>query len=96
MLEKGGAIAHRPANARTTAGQLLREMEKATGARGNPGGQGAPVVPSRDTRAQKLSDLGISHDQSSRWQKLAAIPIGVTKCHETGRDSALSHDPGAQ
>jgi hypothetical protein len=58
-------------------GQLLREMEKAKGARGNPGGQGAPIVRSHDDTAQgetKLSDLGISKQQSSDWQKMAAIP----------------------
>src|SRR4051794_7173410 len=58
-------------------GQMLRDMEKAKGAQGNPGGRGAPFVRSHDETAQPvttLSDLGISKTQSSRWQKLAAIP----------------------
>jgi hypothetical protein len=54
------------------AGQLLGEMEKARGARGS--GSNQHKLRSHDTRAPKLLDLGISHDQSSRWQKLAAIP----------------------
>lgn len=57
------------------AGQMIATMEKAKGAQGNPNGQGAPIVRSRDGSAQKtLKDHGISHNQSSRWQKLAAIP----------------------
>lgn len=59
------------------AGELLREMEKAKGARGNPGGRGAPVVRSHGETAQTLSNLGISKTQSSRWQQLAAIPEDV-------------------
>ena len=56
-------------------GQLLKEMDKAKGAQGNPGGQGAKFVRSTDATAQKtLADLGISKDQSSRWQRLADIP----------------------
>jgi hypothetical protein len=47
---------------------LLAEMEMANGARGNPGGQGAPIVRSRDATAQTLSDLGITKSQSSRWR----------------------------
>lgn len=57
------------------AGELLREMEKNKGARGNPGGRGAKVVRSQEATAQlpKLSDLGVTKTQSSRWQKLAAL-----------------------
>jgi hypothetical protein len=53
-------------------GELLSAQEMAKGARGNPGGRGAAIVPSDDTRT--LADLNISYDQSSQWQKLAAVP----------------------
>jgi hypothetical protein len=57
------------------AGELLAEMEKNKGARGNPGGRGAKLVRSQETTAHpKLSDLGVSKTQSSRWQRLAALP----------------------
>jgi hypothetical protein len=57
------------------AGELLRDMEKAKGATGNPGGRGAPIVRSQSTTAQPtLAELGISRDQSSKWQRLADVP----------------------
>lgn len=51
------------------AGQLLAEWEKNKG--GRPGEN-----PSVDTRGKTktLRELGISYDQSSQWQKLAAVP----------------------
>jgi hypothetical protein len=55
-------------------GELLREMEKAKGARGNPGGRGAPIVRSNGATAQTLAELGITKNQSTNWQKLAAVP----------------------
>jgi hypothetical protein len=56
------------------AGELLAEMEKNKGAQGNPGGRGAKVVRSHDATAHpKLSDLGVSKTQSSRWQRFAAL-----------------------
>jgi len=54
------------------AGQLLAQMEKAKGAREPGTNRGS--TPSGDTRASTLSDLGISYDQSSQWQKLGAVP----------------------
>lgn len=57
------------------AGQMLAEMPKASGAKGNPGGQGAAVVRSHDGTAQTLTlaEMDISKNESSRWQKLAAV-----------------------
>lgn len=48
------------------AGEMLAEMDK---------NKGAAATRSRDGSAlPTLEKLGISHNQSSRWQKLAAIP----------------------
>ena len=55
-------------------GELLRDMAKATGAKmegRKP--DGAPRW-SDDPTAETLAKLGISKQQSSDWQKLAAIP----------------------
>jgi hypothetical protein len=53
------------------AGALLAEMDKNKGAiAGKTGRKGRPVL----DPTPKLSDLGISKDQSSRWQRLAALP----------------------
>ena len=49
------------------AGQLLAEMPKLNGARGV-----GKKVDSHDV--SPLAALGVSHSQSSRWQKLAAVP----------------------
>jgi hypothetical protein len=53
------------------AGEMLREMEKNRG--------GLPeqkTYPSSATRGRNspLSELGITYDNSSRWQKLAEVP----------------------
>lgn len=51
------------------AGQMLAEMPKATGAKGI----GPIAVPSCDRNQTTLSDIGITKNESSRWQKLAAV-----------------------
>jgi hypothetical protein len=52
------------------AGQLLAKMEKAT-----PRGSNQHQDVSRDpTHPRPLSDLGITRDQSSQWQKLGEVP----------------------
>ena len=58
-------------------GELLRKMPKAAGARGQAGPgrgkTGSPITtPFSDTPT--LKDFGITKDQSSEWQKLAAVP----------------------
>jgi len=56
------------------AGEMMRDTEKNKGAAGNPGGRGASIVQSQDVTAHPtLADMGISKNESSRWQKLAAV-----------------------
>jgi hypothetical protein len=56
-------------------GQLLRDTPKAVGAAGNSSNQHQKEVQSIDTTAPKtINEMGISKDQSSSWQKLAAVP----------------------
>lgn len=87
-LERDAAIARVRAERR--CGELLAEMEKATGARGTGSNQyQLAEVRSRATTAPKtLSDLGITKDQSSKWQRLAAVP-------EAEFEAAVSQ-PGAK
>jgi hypothetical protein len=49
-------------------GELLRDTNKAKGNQ-NDGQFGGRVTPPPNSGAKTLSDLGISKDQSSRWQK---------------------------
>jgi hypothetical protein len=72
-MSKNGTLCERQAcEIRLRAGQLIRVMEKAKGAQGNPDGWGVKIVQSCDTTAQTtLAEIGISKDQSSKWQKLA-------------------------
>jgi hypothetical protein len=54
-------------------GELLRDMEKAKGTRDSGSNQYQQVRSTDVTAPQTLSDLGVSKQQSSDWQKLAAI-----------------------
>jgi hypothetical protein len=56
------------------AGQILAEM-KERGERAGPsnGGANIPMVSRNATPLQTLPDLGITRDQSSKWQKLARV-----------------------
>lgn len=60
-------------------GELLREMSKNKGTRGAGDANVGKSTGGRLSRppvdaTPKLSDLGVTKDQSSRWQKLAAMP----------------------
>lgn len=77
-MEKKAARARVRAERR--AGELLRDMEKQSGARGlsGPGRGKKNGVVKRDPvladTPKTLKDMGITKDQSSKYQKLAAIP----------------------
>jgi N6-adenosine-specific RNA methylase IME4 len=65
-------------------GEVLAEMEKNKGSRNQlqgdvPVGGSAPKPPTDPT--PKLADLGITKTQSSRWQRLAALPKNEQESH---------------
>lgn len=61
--------------AEAKAGELLRQMRES----GERAGDGKPSQPASVTSAvpATLDDLGVTHDESSRWQAVAAIPPEV-------------------
>lgn len=59
------------------AGELLAAMDKNAGTRGQLAGRslsGPAFQEVPEDSAPTLDSLGITHKQSSRWQKLAAVP----------------------
>jgi len=75
-LERDAAIARVRAERR--CGQLLAETEKAKGAADGTAGPGRGNAVARADhvlhRPKTLSEMGVTKDQSSKWQKLAAVP----------------------
>jgi hypothetical protein len=69
-------------------------MEKAKG------GPPFSVNPSPETRdwqgAPTLSDLGISYDQSSKWQRLAAVPEEQFEAALAGSEGPTIGSPAKQ
>jgi hypothetical protein len=74
------------------AGELLAEMAE----RGERTGQGQGKGKGRKPQPlQKLSDIGVSKSQSSRWQKLAALPKEDQEQKiEQARRSLIEHASG--
>jgi hypothetical protein len=56
------------------AGALLGNMEKAKGIAGPGRGKAGRPARGAFNEAPTLRDLGITRDESSKWQKLAAVP----------------------
>jgi hypothetical protein len=74
-----GAAAEIRLRAERKAGELLRKMEKRNGAR-----DGKRAT----TMGVRLSDLGLTHNQSSRWQLIATVKEAdfakiIAECNET-------------
>ncbi len=57
------------------AGEMLQETNLNQGATGNHSNQYQKEVRSSDVTAPTLSDLGLTKNESSTYQKLASIPI---------------------
>jgi hypothetical protein len=74
------------------AGDLLRETDRAHGARGSGSNQYRKEVASPVTTAPKLSDHGITRDQSSKWQKLAAVPDDIFERELAKKDKPATLD----
>lgn len=78
-LETQNAAAEIRLRAERKAGEMLRKMEKRNGARDGK---------RTDTMSARLSDIGITHSQSSRWQLTANVAESefiriVAECNET-------------
>ena len=79
-------------------GELLARTEKNTGARMNGGGE-FPAVERCDSReTPTLADMGLTRDESSRYQQLAAMPAehfetAVSTAKATAGEQVLSPHP---
>lgn len=82
MIEHATEIRMR---AEIKAGELLAEM-KQRGERQSEKQNLKRGPKSQPATSVKLSDLGITKDQSSRWQKLAALP------KENEREAKKAHE----
>ena len=72
----GSAVArqyHRNKPAERKCGELLRDMDKAQGRRTDL----PPNLVESDNQVKTLSEMGVTKDQSSKWQKLADVPEDV-------------------
>lgn len=82
-MEMVNAAAEIKLRAERRAGQILLEMDKHEGGRPSEN----PSSASRGF-APKLADLGVTHDQSSRWQQMAAMPQSKFEQHLAERKEA--------
>jgi hypothetical protein len=75
LVTEPGCSRQRAAEIR--AGELLAEMEKNKGTRGQLRGEdpGGRIVQPPGDPTPKLSDLGITKSQSSRWQQLVVAAL---------------------
>ena len=74
-LEAQNHAAEIKIRAQWQAGKLLQQMDKNTGAMGNPGGQGAKIVRLQAERAQPTyKDIGINYRDAHQWQTIASLP----------------------
>lgn len=80
-LQEGQEIAEAVTDAEVVMGRLLKEMPKAQGGRPTENPSTA------NDRFSKLSDLGISRDQSSQFQRMADHPEEVEKAKEEAREN---------
>ena len=80
-LQEGQEIAEAVTDAEVVMGRLLKEMPKAQGGRPTENPSTA------NDRFSKLSDLGISRDQSSQFQRMADPPEAVEKAKEEAREN---------
>lgn len=71
-LERDAAIAR--VRAERKCGELLRETEKAKGAREPDTNRGSTRSTGATASPKTLAEMGLTKDQSSKWQKLAAVP----------------------
>lgn len=82
-LESQNMIAEIKLRAERRAGELLQEMEKATGTRGDIPEKvtGGRIMRPPVQDVPTLAEVGITKSQSSRWQAIATVPEEVFEQH---------------
>lgn len=84
-MEMVNAAAEIKLRAERRAGQILAEMKLRDG--GDAARARTPSTPTREL-PPTLADLGVTYDQSSRWQQMAAMPQSKFEQHLAERKEA--------